>query len=225
MGTSTDSRTGCSAALGLAARARGQRRLLAAAAEVQLLQQDGKPVAGGGARGLCPRRPGAAGAGAGGHGSARPALRAARAAGPDRRAVTFPNSDNVSHHVYSFSPPRRFQLYLAKGGPPQSVVFDRAGVETLGCNMHDWMLGYILVVDTPYFAVTDDDGRARVSGLAAGAYRLEVWHPRFPDPKARYTREVRAARRGRRDLGAAARAPAAARARPEARLRRVLTAP
>ena len=105
--------------------------------------------------------------------------------------VTFPNSDDVSHHVYSFSLPRRFQLYLAKGGPPQTVVFDRAGVETLGCNLHDWMLGYILVVDTPYFAVTDENGRARLAGLATATYRLEVWHPRIADPKVRFSREVR----------------------------------
>ena len=108
-----------------------------------------------------------------------------------RARVTFPNSDNVSHHVYSFSTAKRFQLYLTKGEAPKEVTFDRPGVVTLGCNLHDWMLGYILVVDTPYFAVTDDNGRARVGGLAAGAYRLEVWHPRFPDPKVRYAREVR----------------------------------
>jgi plastocyanin len=178
------------AALGLLLGLAGSASLHAAAAEVQLLQQDGKPV------------PEAVLVVYAVDGRALPAPAPAVMDQRDRRfvprvlpvqtgaEVTFPNSDNVSHHVYSFSPPKRFQLYLAKGGSPQSVVFDRAGVETLGCNLHDWMLGYILVVDTPYFAVTDEHGRARVGGLVAGAYRLEVWHPRFPDPKARYAREA-----------------------------------
>lgn len=164
--------------------------LCAAVAELQLQQQDGKPV------------PEAVLVVYAHDGRPLPPPAPAIMDQRDRRfvprvlpvqtgaTVTFPNSDNVSHHVYSFSPPRRFQLYLSKGGPPQTVVFDRAGVETLGCNLHDWMLGYILIVDTPHFAVTDEDGRARVGDLAAGAYRLEVWHPRFPDPKARYVREV-----------------------------------
>ncbi len=186
-------RLGRTAAIGLALGLAGAGALRAAAAEVQLLQQDGKPV------------PEAVLVVYALDGRVLPAPAPAVMDQRDRRfvprvlpvqtgaQVTFPNSDNVSHHVYSFSPPKRFQLYLAKGGPPQSVVFDRTGVETLGCNLHDWMLGYILVVDTPYFAVTGDDGRARVTGLAAGAYRLEVWHPRFPDPKVRYSREVRLA--------------------------------
>lgn len=108
--------------------------------------------------------------------------------------VTFPNSDNVTHHVYSFSQARRFQIYLPKSGPPKTVAFDRPGVVTLGCNLHDWMLGYILVVDTPYFAPTDGDGVASLAGLAAGRYRLEVWHPRLTDEPERLRREV--------DLGA-----------------------
>ncbi|MEO8277017.1 MAG: methylamine utilization protein [Thermoanaerobaculia bacterium] len=105
--------------------------------------------------------------------------------------VTFPNSDTVSHHVYSFSTAKRFQLFLGKGEPAQTQTFGRSGVVTLGCNLHDWMLGYIVVLDTPYFAVTDGAGRARVTGLPPGTYRLEVWHARFSDATSRPTREVR----------------------------------
>jgi hypothetical protein len=105
--------------------------------------------------------------------------------------VSFENSDRVTHHVYSFSPARSFQLYLPKGSPAQSVVFDRPGVVTLGCNIHDWMLGYILVVDTPFFSQTDAAGHARLEGLPAGAYRLELWHPRVTDPVKKLRREVR----------------------------------
>lgn len=104
--------------------------------------------------------------------------------------VRFPNSDNVSHHVYSFSPAKRFELFLAKGAPAKEVEFDRPGVVALGCNIHDWMLAYIDVVDSPFFAVTDADGAAALADLPAGAYRLEAWHPRLVDPPAMLRREV-----------------------------------
>ena len=104
--------------------------------------------------------------------------------------VTFPNSDKVSHHVYSFSPANRFEIFLAKGSSPKSVRFDRAGIVTLGCNLHDWMLGYIAVVDTPWFAVSDEHGAARLERVPAGRYRVEVWHPRATDAKERLEREV-----------------------------------
>jgi hypothetical protein len=104
--------------------------------------------------------------------------------------VRFPNSDAVSHHVYSFSPAKRFELFLAKGAAPKEVVFDKPGVIALGCNIHDWMLAYVFVADTPYFAVTGANGSATVSGLPAGSYRLEAWHPRLVDPPAMLRREV-----------------------------------
>jgi plastocyanin len=90
-------------------------------------------------------------------------------------SVSFPNRDKVRHHVYSFSAAKRFELklYLGMDAPP--VTFDRAGVVTLGCNIHDWMVGYIVVVDTPYFAVTDAAGRATLD-VPPGAYELRVWH-------------------------------------------------
>jgi plastocyanin len=99
--------------------------------------------------------------------------------------VRFPNSDDVSHHVYSFSPANRFEIFLAKGGAPRSVPFEREGVVTLGCNLHDWMLGYVVVLDTPYFAVSEADGRARIEDVPAGEYRLEAWHARATDPRDR----------------------------------------
>lgn len=104
--------------------------------------------------------------------------------------VRFPNSDNVSHHVYSFSPAKRFEIFLAKGAPAKEVEFDRPGVVALGCNIHDWMLAYIDVVDSPFFAVTGADGAAALADLPAGTYRLEAWHPRLVDPPAMLHREV-----------------------------------
>lgn len=92
-------------------------------------------------------------------------------------AVSFPNSDNIRHQVYSFSPAKRFELRLYEGTPTSPVVFDKPGVVVLGCNIHDWMLGYIYVTDDPWFAVTDAEGNARFSDLPAGAYQITAWHP------------------------------------------------
>jgi plastocyanin len=90
-------------------------------------------------------------------------------------AVTFPNNDNVRHQVYSFSSAKKFQLPLYAGTPATPVVFDKAGVVTIGCNIHDQMSAYIVVVDTPYFAVTAG-GRAALPGLPEGSYDVRVWH-------------------------------------------------
>ena len=91
-------------------------------------------------------------------------------------AVAFPNSDNIRHHVYSFSAAKRFELPLYSGQPARPVVFDTPGVVTLGCNIHDWMVGHIMVLDTPYTGRTDASGRVELAA-PAGAYSLQVWHP------------------------------------------------
>ena len=91
--------------------------------------------------------------------------------------VTFPNRDPVLHHVYSFSPAKQFEIKLYTGKSPTEIVFDKAGVVTLGCNIHDWMIGYIAVVPTPYFAKTDANGLARLRDMPAGAYDIQAWHP------------------------------------------------
>jgi plastocyanin len=90
--------------------------------------------------------------------------------------VAFPNRDPIAHHVYSFSPARPFEIKLYKGSPPHRVLFDKPGIVVLGCNIHDWMLAYVLVVPTPYFARTDVKGHARIE-LPAGSYELRAWHP------------------------------------------------
>ena len=94
--------------------------------------------------------------------------------------VVFPNSDNVRHQVYSFSPAKRFELPLYSGKPAAPVVFATPGVVELGCNIHDWMLAYVVVVDTPYFAMANAQGRVGIDA-PAGTYTLRVWHPRGPD--------------------------------------------
>lgn len=101
--------------------------------------------------------------------------------------VAFPNQDKVLHHVYSLSKPKRFELPLYRGRPHEPVAFDQPGVVTLGCNIHDWMAAYIVVLATPHFAKSGQDGLATVGVVPAGRYRLEVWHPRAA---AVVTREV-----------------------------------
>jgi plastocyanin len=95
-------------------------------------------------------------------------------------AVTFPNSDNVRHPVYSFSPAKRFQLPLYAGTPGSPVVFDKPGVVAIGCNIHDQMSAYLVVVDTPHFAVTVN-GRATLAGLPEGRYDVRVWREGMRD--------------------------------------------
>jgi len=95
-------------------------------------------------------------------------------------SVRFPNSDDIRHHVYSFSPAKPFQLPLYKGTPANPLVFSKAGVVTLGCNIHDQMNAFIVVVDTPYFEKAAD-GSATLSGLDAGRYTVRVWYPDMRD--------------------------------------------
>jgi plastocyanin len=92
--------------------------------------------------------------------------------------VEFPNRDPLKHHVYSFSPPKIFEIKLYAGKPMQPVLFDKPGEVAVGCNIHDWMEAYILVVNSPYFAKTGSNGKALIRNVPAGHYRLRVWHPR-----------------------------------------------
>src|SRR5215831_16658862 len=89
--------------------------------------------------------------------------------------VSFPNNDKVRHQVYSFSPAKRFELPLYAGIPAQPVVFDKPGVVVLGCNIHDWMVGYVYVSESPYFAKTDRDGKALIVELPPREYVVRVW--------------------------------------------------
>lgn len=91
--------------------------------------------------------------------------------------VSFPNSDSVQHQVYSFSPAKPFELPLYAGTPLEPVRFDQAGVVVVGCNIHDWMIGYVVVLDTPHFAKTGEDGVVKLA-VPPGRYQLRVWHAR-----------------------------------------------
>jgi plastocyanin len=97
--------------------------------------------------------------------------------------VSFPNSDHIRHHVYSFSEARSFELPLYAGAPAEPVRFSVPGVVVLGCNIHDWMRGYVVVVPEPFYAVTGADGTAVISGLPAGRWRVMGWHPDLALPR------------------------------------------
>src|ERR1700687_2907153 len=96
---------------------------------------------------------------------------------PVGASVTFPNHDDVRHQVYSFSPAKRFELPLYAGVPAQPVVFDKPGVVVLGCNIHDWMVGYVYVSESPYFAKTNAEGKAVLADVPPRGYVVRVWHP------------------------------------------------
>jgi plastocyanin len=95
--------------------------------------------------------------------------------------VRFPNSDNIRHQVYSFSTAKRFELRLYEGTPAAPLLFDKPGVVVLGCNIHDWMLGYIYVTDDPHFAVSNAQGKVRLEQLPPGDYHATLWHPQLAD--------------------------------------------
>lgn len=96
--------------------------------------------------------------------------------------ISFPNQDTVRHDVYSFSPAKRFELKLYGHEQARAVHFDKAGVVAVGCNIHDRMSGFIVVVDTPYAAKTDGAGRAVIAGAPDGAGVLGVWQEDLKAP-------------------------------------------
>jgi len=100
--------------------------------------------------------------------------------------VSFPNSDNVRHQVYSFSSAKMFELPLYSGTPTTPITFDKPGVATLGCSIHDAMIASVYVTESPWFS-TSQNGTARIEKLPAGEYDVHVWHPtaRADSPKQR----------------------------------------
>ncbi len=101
---------------------------------------------------------------------------------PLHSTVQFPNSDVVSHQVYSFSSARQFQLPLYRGKPYPPVAFDRAGVVTLGCNIHDNMLAYIVVTGAQFFGRSDSNGTWSAE-VPSGRYLVRLWHPALNEPR------------------------------------------
>ena len=104
--------------------------------------------------------------------------------------VSFPNRDTVRHHVYSFSPAKPFELKLYSRDESRSVRFDKVGVVALGCNIHDNMVAFIKVVDTPFAAKSDAAGSATVRGVPAGTVQVRIWHPYLKAPNNEIVRTL-----------------------------------
>lgn len=104
--------------------------------------------------------------------------------------VWFPNKDHIRHQVYSFSSTKKFELPLYAGTPAEPVVFDKPGVVILGCNIHDWMIGYVYVTETPFFAKTDRAGNAVIADMPPGDYNVRVWHPYMSQTEESTGRQV-----------------------------------
>ncbi len=106
-------------------------------------------------------------------------------------SVLFPNSDTVGHHVYSFSKPNNFVLPLYTGDPHDPVTFDHDGIVMLGCNIHDHMLAYVVVVDTDVFGLTDESGSVSLNiADSANGYSVNIWSPRIRDGEQELSKRV-----------------------------------
>ncbi|PCJ23187.1 MAG: hypothetical protein COA96_12485 [SAR86 cluster bacterium] len=98
-------------------------------------------------------------------------------------SVSFPNGDDILHHVYSFSTAKTFDtpLYGRDDNNQYRETFDKPGVVEIGCNIHDWMLAYIYVGESDKMAISNAQGIAAIAELPAGEYRLKIWHARLSD--------------------------------------------
>jgi plastocyanin len=94
---------------------------------------------------------------------------------PVGSSVQFPNKDTVRHHVYSFSPVK-FELKLYTGTAANPVVFDKPGIAVLGCNIHDNMAAWVVIVETPFYGRSGPDGKLALDNVPPGNYRLRIWH-------------------------------------------------
>lgn len=109
---------------------------------------------------------------------------------PVGATVMFMNHDPVRHHVYSFSSAKKFELKLASRQQNRSVLFDKAGIVPLGCNIHDRMIAYIDVVDTPWANTADASGHVLLHGIPSGTVLISVWHPYLRAPGNSIVRTV-----------------------------------
>lgn len=155
----------------------------AAPVTISVVGPDGKPLAGAVVQVESPRAPPAASVLTGPYTVAQQniSFQPHVVVVPVGASVSFPNRDRVRHHVYSFSKSKKFELKLYGREEARTVTFDKPGVIALGCNIHDAMSGFIVVVATPYAAATGADGRVAFD-VPTGAVRLSVWHPSIRAP-------------------------------------------
>jgi plastocyanin len=91
--------------------------------------------------------------------------------------VEFPNNDKVFHNVFSFRDGKKFDLGMYPKGMSKRIVFDKPGLARLFCNIHPNMAAYVMAVDTPYFAVSNESGTFSIAGIPPGTYTYHAWRP------------------------------------------------
>ncbi len=96
--------------------------------------------------------------------------------------VTFTNKDDITHHIYSPIGKNKFDFKIRAGEKHTKRDFVESGEVAMGCNIHDWMSGYLLILETPYFEKTDENGRSSFRNIEAGEYQLTIWHPQLNTP-------------------------------------------
>jgi len=93
--------------------------------------------------------------------------------------VTFSNLDDITHHIYSVTGIERFSYSLQAGKITPPLSIEQAGLIAMGCNIHDWMSGYLLVVNTPHYGLTDEHGQVELNIQQQGQFQVTAWHPQF----------------------------------------------
>jgi plastocyanin len=104
--------------------------------------------------------------------------------------VIFNNQDNITHHIYSPVGDNKFSLKIRSGQQTMKSDFSKAGEVSMGCNIHDWMSGYMLIVDTPYYAKSNKIGNTKIIIEKPGLYKVIVWHPQMNATDNRITKEI-----------------------------------
>jgi plastocyanin len=104
--------------------------------------------------------------------------------------VSFVNHDDITHHIYSVDSDNKFDFKIKAGMANTEQDFEKSAEIAMGCNIHDWMSGYLLVLDTPYFAKTDSSGIAKVSLAQKGLYKVVIWHPQLSAENNRMEQEA-----------------------------------
>jgi plastocyanin len=90
--------------------------------------------------------------------------------------VQFPNADSIYHNAFSVSGANRFDLGLYRSGASREKKFEEPGLVRVYCNIHPQMIGFVMVVDSGFAAVTGPDGAFRFEGVPHGALRVKAWH-------------------------------------------------
>jgi plastocyanin len=105
---------------------------------------------------------------------------------PTGSTVSFINSDKVNHNIFSADACKKFNLGTYNPGMSKSVLFDKACVVNLLCNVHSEMSGFVVAVDSDYYAVSAADGKFTISGVPAGTYEVASWSEKLK-PSAKTT--------------------------------------